>query len=124
MANNPVLKGLYETARINKLSKEEMRTYKRSILEYADVRDAIACERKDALEEGILIGEKRYEERGEKRGKRLGEKRGKRLGTEKTRIEVLKKMYKLNMSTDLITEVLGFTEEKIMELLQNHDSRD
>jgi predicted transposase/invertase (TIGR01784 family) len=105
MANNPVLKRLYETARINKLSKEEMRTYKRSVLEYADVRDAMACERKDALKEGILIGEKRGEE----------------LGAEKMRIEILKKLYKLNMSTDLITEVLGFTEEEIMGLLQNHD---
>jgi hypothetical protein len=85
-----------------------MKTYKRSVLEYADVRDAMACEREDALKEGISIGE----ERGEKRGE------------EKTRIEVFKRLYKLNMSTDLITEVLGFTEEEIMELLQIHDSRD
>jgi predicted transposase/invertase (TIGR01784 family) len=120
MTNDIEFRTLYETARINKLSKEEMKTYKRSVLEYADVRDAMACEREDALKEGILIGE----ERGEKRGEKRGEERGKKLGAENTRIEVLKRLYKLNMSTDLITEVLGLTEEEIMRLLQNHDSRD
>jgi predicted transposase/invertase (TIGR01784 family) len=108
MTNDILLRTLYETARINTLSKKEMRTYKKSVLEYADIRDAMACVRQDAREEGreegILIGEK--------------------LGKEEMRIEVLKNLYKLNVSTDYISKAIGLTEKEIAELLQSHDFRD
>jgi predicted transposase/invertase (TIGR01784 family) len=72
-----------------------MRTYKQSVLEYADVRDAMACAREEAREEG------------------------KAEGKAEERIKFLKNLYKLNMSTEQIIEAMGLTEKEIMELSQS-----
>jgi predicted transposase/invertase (TIGR01784 family) len=80
-----------------------MRTYKQSVLEYADVRDAMACAREEGFKEG-------WEE---------GFKEGFKEGQREERIKFLKNLYKLNMSTEQIIEAMGLTEKEIAELSQS-----
>ena len=56
---------LYEECKLSKLSDMEKQEYEKSILEYDDVKDAIAYNRRLAREEGIQqgIGQGREEER-------------------------------------------------------------
>ena len=45
-------------AEISQLTSEEMKTYKKSIMEYADVQDAMAYARDEGKEKWIEIGRK------------------------------------------------------------------
>ena len=57
MANDEIMKELYETARINKLTNEEMDLYKQSVIEYDDVRDAMEYAKEEAFAEGRVEGQ-------------------------------------------------------------------
>jgi hypothetical protein len=98
-----LLKVLYESARINKLSEKEMEAYHQSILDYFDVRLAVNY----ARNEGIEIGRKE--------GREIGRKEGK----EQERINSVKSLYDFNMGIDLIVKYTGFTEEQIHKILNN-----
>jgi predicted transposase/invertase (TIGR01784 family) len=41
--------------KVDDLTPTEMKTYKKSVLEYSDVRSAVSCARKEGKEEGIEI---------------------------------------------------------------------
>jgi predicted transposase/invertase (TIGR01784 family) len=118
-----ILKLLYEAARVNKLSGEEMETYHQSVLDYHDVRLAVNHAKREGREEGIETGEKRGIEIGEKRGIEIGEKRGieigEKRGIEQERIRSVKTLYALNIDIDLIAKFTGFTEEQIRNILNN-----
>jgi CRISPR/Cas system CMR-associated protein Cmr3 (group 5 of RAMP superfamily) len=86
-----IFKTLYEEAKINKLTEEEMKAYKHSILEYDDVFLAIDY----AEEKGIAIGEKR--------GIAIGEE----LNTEK----FAHNCYNQNMSVKQIASLTGLASE-------------
>ena len=47
-----IIRGLFEDGRYSKLTVMEKKQYKKSVLEYADVQDAIRCAREISLEEG------------------------------------------------------------------------
>jgi hypothetical protein len=77
-----LLKQLYEAARINKLSGEEMETYHQSVLDYNDVRLAVNYAQREGRKEGI----------------------------EQERIRSVRTLYALNLDIDLIVKSTGFAE--------------
>jgi predicted transposase/invertase (TIGR01784 family) len=105
MANDEIMKELYETARINKLTNEEMDLYKQSVIEYDDVRDAMEYVKEEAFAEGIVKGEKRGIVKGEKRG------------IVKERNRFVKNLYSINWSLKQIAEFTGLTEKKVFEII-------
>jgi predicted transposase/invertase (TIGR01784 family) len=113
--NESLLKQLYEAARINKLSGEEMETYHQSVLDYHDVRLAVNY----AKREGQKEGEKRGEKRGIEIGREEGIEIGRKEGIEQERIRSVKTLYSLNMDIDLIAKFTGFTGEQIHNILNN-----
>ncbi|MBO6080295.1 MAG: Rpn family recombination-promoting nuclease/putative transposase [Bacteroidales bacterium] len=51
-----VFRGLFEDGKYAKLTVMEKKKYKKSVLEYADVQDAIRCAQENSLKEGIEQG--------------------------------------------------------------------
>ena len=47
-----IIRGLFEDGRYSKLTVMEKKQYRKSVLEYADVQDAIRCAQQNSLEEG------------------------------------------------------------------------
>jgi predicted transposase YdaD len=129
------LKELYIEAQINKLTKKEMNRYKRSVLEYDDVRDAVSF----AEEKGIKIGEQRGLKIGEQRGIKIGRLEGRQKGRlegrlegreegrqegrlegkKEARVQVIRDCYSRGISVKQIAEFMGFTEEEILSMLEN-----
>jgi predicted transposase/invertase (TIGR01784 family) len=101
--NEGTLKLLYERARINKLKKEDMEAYEQSVLRYDDLFHFTSC------------AEKRGIEIGEMRGIEIGEKRAR----EEERMRTVKIFRNLNLSIKEIAELTGFTEERILAILNN-----
>ena len=46
---------LFQLAEVKELSKEDMKEYRKSILKYQDVRDAVDLAREEGIEEGIIF---------------------------------------------------------------------
>jgi predicted transposase/invertase (TIGR01784 family) len=116
---SPIIQKVYKESKINNLSKEEMETYRKSILEYNDVFHAVNW----AKEQGIEIGEKRGEKRGveigRKEGVEVGRKEGVEVGEKQMQIRLVKSWYNSNKSISQIAELLGLTEEQISDMLMN-----
>ena len=59
-----VFRKLIEECKISKLSNMEREEYEKSIFDYEDVQDAIACAREDGVEEGFGKGMEKGMEAG------------------------------------------------------------
>jgi predicted transposase/invertase (TIGR01784 family) len=132
-----IFERLFHIARIDKLNKEEMVTYNKSILEYDDVMDAVQYASISGEKRSIGIGEKRGEKRGltigkkrgitigekrgitigEKRGISIGEMRGKDIGKKEASIVFAKKLYKKGTPSDEISEMTDLPLEELKEIL-------
>ena len=77
----------------------EQEEYRKSILEYEGIRDAIECAREDAAKENF--------EQGLKQGRAEGEVRAK--------LAMAKSMLEKKIDIDLIISITGLTAEEIME---------
>ncbi|MDR0725179.1 MAG: Rpn family recombination-promoting nuclease/putative transposase [Prevotellaceae bacterium] len=97
-AKDAVLKELYETARLNKLTKEDMETYRKSVLEYDDVRSAMDCAEERGRVEGRIEG--RVEGRIEERNKFVNYLYNHKI-----------------MSLKQIAEFTGLTEKEVFEII-------
>ena len=95
---------LFQTTETNNLTKEEMRTYKKSILEYRDVRDSIEFARREAREEA-------QEEAREE---------GIKEGIEEGKIFVIQKCFQKNMPVEDIVFLTGFSKEYINRFAENN----
>ena len=104
-----IFKRFIDECRIVNLNAEEMREYKKSILEYADVKDACVAAREDGFAEGEAWGEARGEVRGEARGEIRGRIAGLAEAKRKMALEMLKKGLPLSM----ISDITGLAEEEI-----------
>jgi predicted transposase/invertase (TIGR01784 family) len=114
-----IFKELYEEAKLNKLTEQEMEAYKQSVLEYDDVILAVDYAEEKGEKRGIEIGEKR----GEKRGIEIGTKRGIETGRKHLLKEIVHNSYRLNMSLKQIAELTGLTEEEISDMLTKGSQR-
>ena len=101
---DPVFKKLYEASRLSNLNIEEMEEYRKSVLEYEDVQNAIECASKKS--------EARGEARGRKAGLAEGEARGKASAKRKMAFEMLKK----GISLSLVSEISGLSEKEVLAL--------
>jgi predicted transposase/invertase (TIGR01784 family) len=107
---------LYEEARINKLTKVDMETYNRSVLDYYDVREAMGV----AKREGIEVGEKRGRREGRKEGRREGVEVGIEVGIEQERIRNVKIYYnEFHLSSKQIAKHAGLSEEQVRAILDS-----
>lgn len=93
---DPIFKMLYEASRLSNLNEEEMREYKKSVLEYQDVQDA------------IKYASRRNFEEGEKRGEARGIATAKRM--------IIMQMLANDVSTPMISKLTGLSEEEINQL--------
>jgi len=105
-----VFEKLFEIAEIQRLKREEMETYRKSILEYDDVRSAVDLAREEALEEGI------------EKGREEGIERGREEGIEKGKIIIIQRCLQKNMPIEDIVFLTGFTEEEIMSYSNDRES--
>ena len=74
-----------------------METYRKSILEYQDVRSAMDCAREEGREEGI----------------EKGIERGIEEGIEKEKISIIQKCFQKNMTIEEIIFFTGYSKEQI-----------
>ena len=101
-----IFRGLFEDGRYSKLTAMEKKEYKKSVLEYADVQDAIRCARQNSLEEG--------REQGREEGREEGIEQGR---------EVERRLLAMNMVAEGITPAMvarisGLTEEEVLGLVR------
>ena len=89
---DPIFKRLYEESRLSNLNEEEMEEYKKSVLEYQDVQDAIECACK----------------RGETRGEARGDANAKRA--------IIAQMLENALSVPIIIKLTGLSEDEIQSL--------
>ena len=92
-----MFRGMFEDGRYSKLTAMEKKEYKKSVLEYADVQDAIRCARQNSLQEGIEQGI----EQGIEEGKR----------------QLIRSMFAEGIPIATISKITGLTEEELQELL-------
>ena len=85
-----VFRGLFEDGRYAKLTAMEKKEYKKSVLEYADVQDAIRCAQENSLKEGIEQGR-----------------------TEKER-QIVLSLIANGFDTPTIIRITGLTEEEVL----------
>jgi predicted transposase/invertase (TIGR01784 family) len=124
---DPILQRVYKESKLNNLTEKEMRTYRKSILEYDDVYHAVNWAREQSLKEGVEIGrkegigigEKLGVEIGRKEGIGIGRKEGIGIGEKQTLIRLVKDWRNSDMSISQIAELLGLTEEQISDMLRS-----
>ncbi|MCL1937921.1 MAG: Rpn family recombination-promoting nuclease/putative transposase [Candidatus Azobacteroides sp.] len=85
-----IFEKLFQLAEIKRLTKEDMETYRKSILEYHDVRSAVDYAREEGIEEG------------------------REEGREEEKIIVIQRCLQKNMSIDDIIYLTGFSKEQII----------
>ena len=91
-----IFRGMFEDGRYSKLTAMEKKEYKKSVLEYADVQDAIRCARQNSLQEGIEQGI----EQGIEEGKR----------------QLIRSMFAEGIPIATISKITGLTEEELQEI--------
>jgi len=92
-AKDEIFEELFQAAETNQLTKKEMKEYRKSVLEYRDIRDSIELAREEALERGI--------ERGIERGRK------------EEKVSIIQKCLQKNMPVEDITFLTGFSKEQI-----------
>ena len=118
--NDPIFKKLYELSRLSNLNAEEMEEYKKSVLEYEDVQNAIECASKRSEAQGEARGEARGRKAGLAEGRKAGLAEGRKTGLEEGEanakrtmaVEMLKKGIPLSM----VSEITGLSEAEISSL--------
>jgi predicted transposase/invertase (TIGR01784 family) len=113
--NENIFKELYKKASIENLTEEEMKTYRKSVLEYDDVILSMNYVEERGEKRGIAIGEKRGVAIGEKRGLAIGRKEG----VEKEQIKFVRNCYKHRMSIEEIAKLTDLKVEQISTILAN-----
>ena len=101
---DPIFKRLYEESRLSNLNEEEMEEYKKSVLEYQDVQDAIEC------------ACKRGEARGEDRGIKAGIAEGIVRGEANAKRAIIAQMLENGLSVPIIVKLTGLSENEVQSL--------
>ena len=102
-----VFRKLIEECKISKLSNMEREEYEKSIFDYEDVQDAIACAREDGVEEGFEQGL----EQGVKKGRMEGLDEGKR--------QLVRNMLTEGIDLKTIARISGLNHEEIIGMQQH-----
>ncbi|HBJ77051.1 MAG TPA: hypothetical protein DDY68_04445, partial [Porphyromonadaceae bacterium] len=111
-AQQPVFSKVEDIARMAHLTEEERIKYNVSIDMIRTHLCVMRNERKEGLEEGMMIGEKRGIERGKKEGMKEGEKKGKREES----LLIAQNMKKDGLPMDIIMKYTNLSKEDIEKL--------
>lgn len=95
-AEKGIFQKLIEECKISKLSNMEKEEYEKSIFEYEDVQDAIACAREDGVEEGF--------EKGMEKGLVAGKK------------QLVLNMLAYGLDTEIISASTGLSKDEIFRM--------
>ena len=95
-----LFRGLFEDGRYSKLTAMEKKQYKKSVLEYADVQDAIRCAQEISLKEG--------REEGREEGMLQGDANARRL--------IAKNFLALGVPIGDVVKATGLTEDEVRTL--------
>ena len=98
-----MIQQLFEDCRISKLTTMEKKAYRKSILDYADVRDA------------MNVAQKRGEERGYEQGMQQGVQQGK----EEALFQTARNFLDLGISLADVAKATGLSEEEILAYVSN-----
>ncbi len=101
-----MFRGMFEDGRYSKLTAMEKKKYKKSVLEYADVQDAIRCARQNSLQEGI------------EQGIEQGREQGIEQGREVERCLLAMNMLAEGIAPAMVARISGLTEDEVMALSQ------
>ncbi len=101
-----VFRGLFEDGRYTKLTAMEKKEYKKSVLEYADVQDAIRCAQENSLKQGIEQGI----EQGFSRGR------------EEATIQLVRSLLDNGFDVPTIVKVTRLAEEAILAIKEGNPS--
>ena len=99
---SPIFQRFYNECLISNLTDMEKKIYVRNVLEYADVKESLMCER----EEGILQGIEQGREEGREEG-RIEEKRFLAFN-----------MLAEGIDPAVVSKITGLTEEEVMALVR------
>ena len=102
-----IFEKLFELSEIKQLTEEDMEKYRKSILEYNDVRNAVDY----ALEKGIV--------KGREEGIEKGREEGIEKGIEKEKKSVINKCLEKKMAIEDIVFLTGFSQEQIKHYAMN-----
>ncbi len=81
-----------------------MRTYKKNLLQYNDVRNEVECAREDGVEEGM------------QKGVQQGIQHGILQGMQQTTYEIAQKCIQEGMSLDFVIRITGLSSEELKSI--------
>ena len=112
----PVQYGMFrklcEDCRITKLNVMEKQEYEKSVLEYEDVKDAMAYQREKGIEEGRAEGRAEGIKEGMEKGRANGIKEGIKEGI----LQTAKNLLKMGISISDVMKATGLSEEEVRKL--------
>ena len=105
---DPIFQQFYNECLISNLNDMEKKEYVTSVLEYADVKESLMCEREEGREEGVLIGIEQ--------GIELGREQGREEGREETKCLLARNMLAEGFAPAVVAKITGLTEEEVLSL--------
>lgn len=105
-----VFKEFIDLCRMSNLNKKEMKEYKKSVLDYHDVKSAIQCASEDSYAEGLAEGI----ETGMTEGRQAGLAEGKRT--------IILQMLNNGVSVPMISKLTGLSETEVLAASKGGDS--
>lgn len=114
----PVFRKLLEECKYSNLNNMEQEEYRKSLLEYEGIRDAIECAREDAakenLEQGLQQGREEGEAKGRAEGLTEGLAEGEAKGRAEAKLAMAKSMLEKGIDIESIISITGLTVEEII----------
>jgi len=107
---------LFKYAEIEQLSQKEMENYRKSVLEYDDVQDAMEYARELAAEAGRQEGRKKGLEEGTLMGLEEGKRKGLEEGKKILQSSVAKKCIQKGMTLEEIADLTGLTKQEVQSI--------
>ena len=131
-----IFKEFIDLCRLDNLNKEEMEDYKKSVLDYNDVQDAIMCAHDNAyaegleegmeaglidghyagLEEGLQKGLVEGHEKGLIEGHEKGLVEGREAGEAHAKRTMALEMLKKGIPLSLVSDITGLSEKEVRQL--------
>ncbi|MDR2026006.1 MAG: Rpn family recombination-promoting nuclease/putative transposase, partial [Prevotellaceae bacterium] len=116
--NDELFIDLYENIlQTNKLTREELKAYNNSVLEYKNLGLFTDYAKMEGRMEGREEGRMEGKIEGKTEGIKIGEERGRMEGRIEEQIKFVRNCYAENMSIKQIAKLTGLAEEKISSIL-------
>lgn len=103
-SSNPIFDRVFNMCNYANFSNMEKEAYRKSVLEYEDVQDAVACAREDGMTEGY------------KQGVEKGREEGISKGIEKGILQVACQMLSMGVDVSTIAKATGLSETELEEV--------